>query len=61
MSEWTLDEAVAAAIISGRTLNIPTLRGMAEKSFGRLISDKLWAHLEPKWSWHDAKSSDELT
>jgi len=60
MPEWTLDEAVAAAIIAGRTLNIPTLRGMAEKSFGRAISDRLWAQLEPKWKWHDAMSSEEL-
>jgi hypothetical protein len=60
MTEWTLDEAVAAAIVSGRMSNIPTLRGKAEKSFGRAISDKLWAQLEPKWRWHDAMSSDEL-
>jgi hypothetical protein len=60
MAEWTLDEGVAAAIVSGRLLNIPTLRGMAEKSFGRSISDKLWAQLEPKWRWHDTLSSAEL-
>lgn len=59
MAEWTLDDGVAEAIASGRMLNIPTLRAMAEKSFGRPISDRLWAQLEPKWKWHDAQPSAE--
>jgi hypothetical protein len=60
MLEWTLDEAVAEAILTGRALKIPTLRGMAEKNFGRAISDRLWAQLEPKWKWHEALSSEKL-
>ena len=60
MPEWTLDEAIAEAILNGRALKIPTLRRIAETNFGRAISDRLWAQLEPKWKWHDAMSSEEL-